>query len=532
MLLVSEYTVSVSSTPCAMMPCRTAFFPPHSPSVLLSRFIGIKMTEALLHDACAGCKSKMFRNITGISGNYFRITISHFMVEHSSTYIQCETRVRELLRVACLTDGSSERQSTAKRDTWKRETRSKSEGFVPGVSSVNFPLSVPSEQGNTDNPDGISGIHDQHDLQDGLGSLSSRSSVSARCQIEAHVTVLSELLHLPWVQLERLLDITGATHFSSVSPSSQISFTNTFGIRRDEKSANMFSRPAFCKTTPRLFHFDDFELGLRSDSLITLSIAEEVLIYLCQFKPNTVKTYLQLNICDCTLKECKVLCQYYCIPDAEVYVLERMGLVNKALLLQLDSYFVHFKDDPSYYPAAVFKTFADKMIAQTVGLCFRSLPDSWKVVVRALLRHLNEDQSRSIQPTDLPSGNTHATSNPATFYHRSSARRTSEIHAYAVIHVLIAQSLNDLLLFTALFDFHVRGAILDTRFPLCSTLSAIKNSTNALDAQMIRTKTLTLSAAKSRTNSLTRGIPSTRVKLKFPLNFTTGDKFRAAINKL
>ena len=167
------------------------FFPPHSPSVLLSRFIGIKMTEALLHDACAGCKSKKFRNITGISVNYFRITISHFMVEHSSTYIQCETRVRELLRVACLTDGSSERQSTAKRDTWKRETRSKSEGFVPGVSSVNFPLSVPSEQGNTDNPDGISGIHDQHDLQDGLGSLSSRSSVSARCQIEAHVTVLS-----------------------------------------------------------------------------------------------------------------------------------------------------------------------------------------------------------------------------------------------------------------------------------------------------------------------------------------------------
>ena len=68
--------------------------------------------------------------------------------------------------------------------------------------------------------------------------------------------------------------------------------------------------------------------------------------------------------------------------------------MNKALLLQLDSYFVHFKDDPSYYPAAVFKIFADKMIAQTVGLCFRSLPDSWKVVVRALLRHLNEDQSR------------------------------------------------------------------------------------------------------------------------------------------
>ena len=61
MTLVSEYNVSVS-TLCATMPCRTADFPsPHSLSVLLSRFIGIQMTEALLHDASAGCGSKMLR---------------------------------------------------------------------------------------------------------------------------------------------------------------------------------------------------------------------------------------------------------------------------------------------------------------------------------------------------------------------------------------------------------------------------------------------------------------------------------------
>lgn len=456
---------------------------------------------------CSGDASSSI-NLTRWKPSYGSLPISLFMGEDKSAYIQCETRVRDLLRVVCLTEGSGPRQSTAKRDTWKRETRSKSEGSVPGVGSV--------MQGNTDNTDGISVSHDQDDLQGGLGTRVSRSSVSARCQTEAHVAVLSDLLHLPWVQLKHLLDNTGAIHFPPVSPSGKISFPNSSGIRCHEKSANMFSRPAFCETAPRQCQFDNFELGLRSGSLVDVSIAEDVLIFLCQFKPNTVKTYLQLNICDCTLKRCKVLCQYYCIPDAEVYVMERMGLVNKALLLQLDSYYVHFKDNPSYCPAAIFKTIADKMIAQAVGLCFRSLPDNREVMVRALLRYLNEDHSRSFHPTDLPSRNTYAASNPATFYQRSPARRTSEIHAYAVIHVLVAFSLKEMLLFAALFDFHVCGAILDIRFPLCLTLSGIKKRTDSLDAQMIRTKALTLSAAKSRTKSLTRGFPSTRVKLTFP----------------
>lgn len=93
--------------------------------------------------------------------------------------------------------------------------------------------------------------------------------------------------------------------------------------------------------------FDFFSISklvARLDFVVTDVLTERYIRLMCQFAPRDVKNFLQESVCGYNLERCLKCCREYHVLDAEAYILERMDLVDEALLLRIDAYSSHLKD--------------------------------------------------------------------------------------------------------------------------------------------------------------------------------------------